>query len=124
MVGLSRRTDKSIDVNVRFLCSSRDAKCGDAILKRVPGFWSLLKSNPNYRYTWVGQVVSEVGDHFNSIAVLDLTLKVTGSGLAVGGVMIARTLPSIVAGPLSGVLLDRMDRKRVMIASDLFRAVV
>lgn len=90
----------------------------------MTSFWTLLRDNHNYRYAWLGQVVSEVGDHFNSIAVLDLTLKVTGSGLAVGGVMIARTLPSILAGPLSGVLLDRADRKRVMIASDLFRAVV
>ena len=38
----------------------------------VPGFWSMLRDNPNYRYTWMGQVVSEVGDHFNSIAVFSL----------------------------------------------------
>jgi len=90
----------------------------------VPGFWSLLKSNPNYRYTWLGQVVSEVGDHFNSIAVLSLTLHMTGSGLAVGGVMIARTLPAIFAGPLAGVMLDRFDRRKIMIASDLVRSVI
>jgi MFS family permease len=90
----------------------------------VPGFWSLLKTNPNYRYTWMGQVVSEVGDHFNSIAVLSLTLHLTGSGLAVGGVMIARTLPAIFAGPLAGVTLDRFDRRKIMIASDLVRSVI
>jgi MFS family permease len=69
-------------------------------------------------------VVSEVGDHFNSIAVLSLTLRLTGSGLAVGAVMIARVLPAILAGPLAGVLLDRMDRKRIMILSDLVRCVI
>jgi MFS family permease len=90
----------------------------------VPGFWSLLKSNPNYRYTWIGQVVSEVGDHFNGIAVLSLTLHLTGSGLAVGFVMIARTLPAIVAGPFAGIALDRFDRRKIMIASDLVRSVV
>jgi len=90
----------------------------------LPAFWSLLRDNPNYRYAWVGQVVSEVGDHFNTIAVLSLALNVTGSGLAVGGVMIARTLPAILAGPLAGIVLDRMDRRNVMIASDLMRAVV
>lgn len=72
----------------------------------------------------MAQVVSEVGDHFNTIAVLSLALHLTGSGLAVGGVMISRMLPTIVAGPISGVMLDRWDRKRVMIASDVVRAVI
>lgn len=72
----------------------------------------------------MGQVVSEIGDHFNSIAVLSLALHVTGSGLAVGGVMIARTVPAILAGPISGVILDRFDRRNIMIASDLVRAAI
>jgi MFS family permease len=38
--------------------------------------------------------------------------------------MLARGLPAVLAGPVAGVLLDRMDRKRIMIASDLVRAVV
>lgn len=87
-------------------------------------FWNLLRDNRNYRYTWLGQIVSEVGDHFNSIAVLSLALHVTGTGASVGGVMIARTLSAIVAAPIAGVALDRMDRKKVMLASDLVRAVV
>jgi len=90
----------------------------------VPGFLRLLRNNRDYRSLWVGQVVSEVGDHFNSIATLSLTLHMTNSGLAVGGVMIARTLPAILAGPAAGVLLDRMDRRRIMIWSDLVRAAV
>lgn len=90
----------------------------------MAGFLNLLKTNPNYRYTWMGQVVSEVGDHFNSIAVLSLTLHLTGSGLAVGGVMIARTLPALLAGPVAGVTLDRFDRRKIMIASDVIRSIV
>ncbi len=87
-------------------------------------FWRLLRSNRNYRLTWIGQVVSEIGDHFNSIAVLSLTLHLTGSGLAVGAVMIARVLPAILAGPVAGVLLDRMDRRRIMLLSDLVRCAI
>ncbi len=87
-------------------------------------FWTVLRDNPNYRYTWMGQVVSEAGDHFNSIAVLSLAIHLTGSGMAVGGVMMARTVSAIVAGPIAGVVLDRFDRKRIMIASDLIRAVI
>ena len=69
-------------------------------------------------------MVSEIGDHFNNIAVFSLALANTHSGLVVSGVMLARAIPAVLAGPLAGVLLDRLDRKRVMIASDLVRAVV
>jgi MFS family permease len=87
-------------------------------------FNELLRQNRNYRYTWMGQIVSEIGDHFNNIAVFSLALAVTKSGLVVSGVMLARAVPAILAGPLAGVVLDRMDRKRIMIASDLIRAVL
>jgi MFS family permease len=87
-------------------------------------FVRLLRQNRNYRYTWLGQIVSEMGDNFNTVAVFSLALSNTGSGLVVSGLMISRALPMILAGPLAGVLLDRMDRKRLMIASDLFRAAI
>jgi MFS family permease len=87
-------------------------------------FTRLLRDNSNYRYTWAGQVVSEIGDYFNNVAVFSLALQVTHSGMAVAGVMLARAAPAILAGPLAGVLLDRWDRKRIMITSDLVRAVV
>jgi MFS family permease len=87
-------------------------------------FVRLLKDNRNYRYTWMGQVVSEIGDHFNNIAVFSLVVQQDAGGVAVTGVMLARAIPAITLGPLAGVLLDRMDRKRLMLASDLIRGVV
>jgi MFS family permease len=87
-------------------------------------FLALIRNNRNYRYAWTGQVVSEIGDHFNNIAVFSLALHATGSGLVVSGVMLARAVPAVLAGPLAGVLLDRLDRRKVMIGSDLVRAIV
>jgi len=87
-------------------------------------FETLLRTNHNYRNTWIGQVVSEVGDHFNNIAVFSLALANTRSGLVVSGVMLSRAVPAVLAGPIAGVLLDHMDRKRIMIISDLIRAAV
>lgn len=87
-------------------------------------FLELLKRNRNYRFTWLGQVVSEVGDHFNNIAVFSLALKHGDAGVVLAGVLIARGIPMLVAGPVAGVLLDRFDRRRVMISSDLVRAAV
>ena len=87
-------------------------------------FLDLLKGNRNYRWTWSGQVVSEIGDHFNNVAVFSLALANTRSGLVVTGIMLSRAIPAVLAGPVAGVVLDRLDRKRIMIASDLIRAVV
>lgn len=88
----------------------------------MSGFNELLRGNRNYRFTWTGQVVSEVGDHFNNVAVFALALANTGSGLVVAGILISRAICAVLAGPIAGVVLDRMDRKRIMIASDLIRA--
>ncbi len=85
------------------------------------GFTTLLRTNRNYRFMWMGQVVSEIGDHFNNIAVFSLALEHTKSGLVVSGVMLARAIPAVLAGPIAGVLLDRVDRRRIMIVSDLVR---
>ena len=90
----------------------------------MTGFAELLRSNRNYRYTWIGQVISEVGDHYNNIAVFSLVLANTGSGLVVAGILLARGCAVMLGGPIAGVLLDRMDRKRLMITSDLVRAVI
>jgi MFS family permease len=87
-------------------------------------FLTLLRTNRNYRFTWSGQVVSEIGDNFNNIAVFSLALANTGSGLVVAGILLSRGFLVLPAGPVAGVLLDRLDRKKIMIASDLVRAAI
>jgi len=90
----------------------------------LTGFLGLLRDNRNYKFMWSGQIVSEVGDHYNNVAVFALALSNTGSGLVVAGILISRAICAVLAGPIAGVLLDRMDRKRIMIISDLVRAVI
>ena len=87
-------------------------------------FVRLLQRNKNYRYTWIGQVVSEIGDHYNNVAVFSLALANTGSGLVVTAIMLSRAVPAIFAGPIAGVALDRVDRRRLMLASDIVRGFV
>ena len=82
----------------------------------------LLAQNANVRRLWTGQVVSEIGDWFNNIAVLALTIQLAGKGSegqAVALYAIARHLPLFIFGPLAGVVVDRASRRRVMIAADL-----
>ncbi len=87
-------------------------------------FTRLLARNRNYRLTWLGQIVSEVGDHFNNVAVLSLAIQETHSGTVIAALMLSRAIPAVLAGPLAGILLDRFDRRRIMIASDLIRGVI
>jgi MFS family permease len=90
----------------------------------MAGFTQLLRRNHNYRFTWMGQIVSEAGDHFNNIAVLSLAIAKTHNGGVIAALMLSRAIPAVLVGPLAGVLLDRFDRQRIMIASDLIRGVV
>lgn len=85
----------------------------------------LLKGNANFRHLWRGQVVSEIGDWLNNIAVLALALELAGpahQGRAIAVYAIARHLPLFLFGPIAGVVVDRADRRRVMIVADVVRA--
>ncbi|MBC7911432.1 MAG: MFS transporter [Pyrinomonadaceae bacterium] len=87
----------------------------------------LLSGNADFRRLWAGQVVSEIGDWLNNIAVLALTIQAAGAGregLAIAIYAIARHLPLFLFGPLAGVVVDRTDRRRVMIAADVMRAIL
>jgi MFS family permease len=85
------------------------------------GYIQLLKSNRPFRNLWYGQVVSELGDWLNSIAIYALILQLTGSGMAMAAAMMAKLLPIFFVSPVAGVMIDRMDRRRVMIISDILR---
>tara|TARA_B100001123_G_C15294126_1_gene1018530 strand:- start:85 stop:1431 length:1347 start_codon:yes stop_codon:yes gene_type:complete len=88
------------------------------------GYFQLLRKNEPFRNLWFGQVVSELGDWLNSIAIYALILKLSDSGMAIAGAMMAKLLPIVLISPIAGVVVDRVDRKVVMISSDLLRFVV
>ena len=81
---------------------------------------SLLK-NTRFLRLWIGQGTSFLGDAVSMVALVVLVVQVTGSASAVGGALVARLLPTL-ASPLAGVLADRLDRRLVLVASDLARA--
>jgi dTMP kinase len=82
----------------------------------------LLTDRPFARLL-AAQTVSSLGDWVGFTAVLALVYQV-GGAFAVSGVMTARILPSIVFGPIAGALVDRFDRKRMMIVADLSRGAL
>jgi MFS family permease len=88
------------------------------------GYIDLLRRNRNFRQLWLGQVVSQMGDWFDTIALYTIILNLTGSGRNVGLLLVARFVPSFLFGPLSGVVADRFSRRTIMIWSDVLRALV
>ena len=88
------------------------------------GYMELLRGNRGFRQLWLGQVVSQLGDWFNTIALYTIILNLTGSGRDIGLLLVARFLPSFMFGSLSGVVADRFSRRSIMIVSDVLRALV
>ncbi|MBI3493702.1 MAG: MFS transporter [Acidobacteria bacterium] len=84
-------------------------------------YLSLLRANRNFRLLYIGQAISQLGDWFNAVAVYALLLDLTGSATAVAWMMIVQFLPVALVGPLAGVVVDRVDRRRLMITADLLR---
>jgi MFS family permease len=88
------------------------------------GYIELLRSNPNFRKLWTGQVISLFGDWFNLIASASLISELTQSGTAVGSLFVIRMLAPFLISPIAGVAADRYNRKTLLILSDLSRFVV
>jgi MFS family permease len=84
--------------------------------------------NDNFRRLWVGQVVSQIGDYFAFLAMLVVVSDISAGSVdlstAVSGMMISLTLPRLLFGALAGVFVDRWDRRRAMLLSDLLRMVL
>ena len=87
----------------------------------------LIRSNRDFARLWAAQLVSLLGDWFSTIVISALIVSFTEGtgyqGIAVSAFLIARMIPPLLMRPLAGVLADRFDRKRLMIASDLLRAL-
>lgn len=87
-------------------------------------YLELLRRNRNYRWLWLGALVSYGGDWFNLIASAELLTRLTDSSIAISYLFLARFLPQFFTSPFAGWLADRFNRRNLMVASDVLRAVV
>ena len=89
---------------------------------RIP-YLAVIRS-PRYFPLWLGQIISSLGDTLNYVALVVLVFRLSHSGLAVSALVLTEIMPTLLLGPIAGVLIDRFNRKRVLIAVDLARAVL
>ena len=85
---------------------------------------SLVRRRPELRRLFLAHAVSRAGDAFNTVALVVLVFRLTGSGLGVAGTVAFEVLPVLVLGPVAGLVVDRYPRRQVMVAADLARAVL
>jgi MFS family permease len=81
----------------------------------------LLRANRDFRLLYVATLISLGGDWFLTVALLDLVLELTGSATLVSLILLFQTLPIFLFTPHAGHLIDRIDRRKLMIAVDLLR---
>ncbi len=96
----------------------------DAIVRAKSRAFSSLRKHRNYRLFFSGQVVSATGTWMQNVAAAWLVLELTGSPLAVGLLALAKFLPFTLFSPFAGVLVDRLDPRRTVIATQAVLMVV
>ncbi|MFM7623649.1 MAG: dTMP kinase [Actinomycetota bacterium] len=84
---------------------------------------------PAFRRLWNAMSFSSLGDWLGLLATTALAQQLAGgnyttANFAIAGVFIARLLPSVILGPIAGVIADRFDRKKVMVLGDILRAAL
>ena len=88
-----------------------------------------VMSIPAFRKLWNAMAFSSFGDWLGLLATTALAQQLAGgdyatANFAIAGVFIARLLPSVILGPLAGVMADKFDRKKVMVIGDILRALL
>lgn len=87
-----------------------------------PSYQRILRHPPFFR-VWLAQLVSQSGDFIFEVALIWLVLEATGSILDVSLIVTGTLLPAVLLGPFLGVYIDRWDRRRTLIATNLLQGV-
>lgn len=91
---------------------------------RPLGALATLRAEPPFARLLLGSFISGAGNWFNTVALLGLTVRLTGSPLAVGVTLALKTLPQLILAPLGGVVADHLPRKGILIVADTLAALV
>lgn len=80
--------------------------------------------NRTFLILWGGQLVSVLGDMLFGLALMWWVVSETGSGVAMSGVALASSLPRLLLGPIVGVYVDRLDRRKMMLWADTLNGII
>ena len=80
--------------------------------------------NPAFARLWLGGLVSDLGDWMLLVGLPVFVFQLTGSALTTATVFVVETIPALLVGQVAGVLVDRVDRRRILIAGTLLQAAL
>lgn len=80
--------------------------------------------NRDFGLLFWGRLVSQIGDGVHYLALTWLVLDLTGSGTALGTLLLASSIPMVILAPFTGVLADLWDRKTIVVSMDVVRGLV
>lgn len=83
-----------------------------------------LWRQPSFRWYWLGMLLSALGDQFGWMGLTWFVMKKTGSSAAMGGVILAYMLPAVFSGLVAGVLLDRYERRKLIMVDNVVRGLI
>jgi MFS family permease len=83
----------------------------------------MLKTNADMRRVFMAQVISYLGDWFSFVAIIGLVDDLTGSQFLISLVVVAFSLPSFLASPIAGSMVDRFDRRRILVVVSVVQSV-
>lgn len=86
------------------------------------GYGGVFRRNPDFARLFAAQVVKFCGDWFLTVSLLGLVWEMTESGTLVALLVVCQSLPSFLLAPYGGTVVDRVDRRRLMIGVDLVAA--
>ncbi|HSH79240.1 MAG TPA: MFS transporter [Herpetosiphonaceae bacterium] len=93
-------------------------------MQQLLGGYGRLIRNRRYFPLWLDQLVSNLGDTLHYIALVVWVFQRTGSSLVVAGAVFFEVVPVVLLAPIAGVVIDRLPRKLVLVASDIVRAIL
>ena len=89
----------------------------------APSMFHVFKKR-NFSLMWTAQLVSTIGSSLTDLAAGILVFRLTNSALSVGLTLMVTAVPTLFVGLFAGVFVDRFDRKRILLASDLLRGLI
>ncbi|MDR4985189.1 MFS transporter [Bacillus cereus] len=83
-----------------------------------------VKASRHFKFLWIGQLLSTLGSSITMVILPVVVYSLTGSTIVMGMTMAMYMLPNILALPFAGLVVDRIDRVKLMLFTDIIRCVL